>query len=253
MSVFNECAQYYDLIYSRKDYAGESEYIHKIIQAHCPDARTVLNLGCGSGRHDQFLAMKGYSIVGVDFSKDMLLSAERNAGRDYVQNIQYMHGDIRNIRLGKTFDVVISLFHVMSYQVTNEDLINVFTNAKRHLESGGVFIFDYWYGPAVLSDRPVVRVLDVEDESCRIIRIAQPKMVANRNLVEVGYTFHVHDKKHGSTHDINERHIMRYLFIPELEMIGDSNKLSIVKSHGWLSDDEPGFITWYACSVCLSI
>ena len=60
MSVFNEYARYYDLLYRNKDYAGETDYVHNLIQAQIPDAKSILNLGCGSGRHDRCLVDKGY-------------------------------------------------------------------------------------------------------------------------------------------------------------------------------------------------
>ena len=49
MSVFNEYARYYDLLYRDKDYVGEVEYVHRLLQAHAPGAQSLLNLGCGSG------------------------------------------------------------------------------------------------------------------------------------------------------------------------------------------------------------
>ena len=52
-------------------------------------------------------------------------------------------GRIQGLDLHRTFDVVISLFHVMSYQVSNSDIMEAFATARRHLNPGGIFIFDF--------------------------------------------------------------------------------------------------------------
>ena len=75
MSVFNEYARYYDLLYRDKDYGAETDYIHNLIQKQNPGCRTILNLGCGSGRHDRCLVERGYAVTGVDLSEEMLTAA----------------------------------------------------------------------------------------------------------------------------------------------------------------------------------
>ena len=79
MDVFNLYARYYNLLYKEKDYAGEAEYVHKLIQKYQPGAKSILDLGCGTGRHDILLAEKGYSVTGVDRSEEMLAVANSNS------------------------------------------------------------------------------------------------------------------------------------------------------------------------------
>ena len=77
-------------------------------------------------------------------------------------------------------------------------------------------MFDFWYGPAVLSDPPVVRVKRLEDAATRVLRIAEPTMHFNENVAEVAYHVLVTDQASGQMEEIRERHSMRYLFEPEL-------------------------------------
>src|SRR3989338_4823779 len=142
--VFSAYARYYDLIYKDKDYAGEASYIDDLIQKHRPGAKTVLNLGCGTGKHDACLEKKGYSVCGVDLSDVMLAEAKKCTipGR-----LEFFRGDVRTVNLERNFDVVVSLFHVMSYQTQNDDILAAFRTAGRHLMPGGIFIFDFWHGP----------------------------------------------------------------------------------------------------------
>ena len=69
MAVFDRYAQYYDLFYREKDYRGEVDYVDALIKRYATnDARTILDLGCGTGGHAVLLAQKGYHVTGVDRS-----------------------------------------------------------------------------------------------------------------------------------------------------------------------------------------
>jgi SAM-dependent methyltransferase len=244
MSVFNEYARYYDLLYRDKDYTGETNYVHNLIQRQSPGARTVLNLGCGSGRHDRCLVDRGYAVTGVDLSEEMLAAARDAAAGNGA--LDYVQGDVRTVRLGKTFDVVISLFHVMSYQTANSDLMGAFATAYSHLEPGGIFIFDCWYGPGVLTDRPAVRVKELEDEAVSVTRIARPEMHPNENVVDVNYRVFLRDKTSGSVREINETHRMRYLFVPELQLMLPSAGFESLLFEEWLTSSRLKFTSWNA-------
>jgi SAM-dependent methyltransferase len=254
MSVFGSYSRYYDLLYKDKDYAGETEYVRGLIARHCPKARTILDLGCGTGRHDLLLARMGYDVTGVDRSEEMLAVANSQLSSliphqdpAYPSSLIFEQGDIRSVRLGRTFDVVISLFHVISYQATNEDLAAAFSTARAHLKQGGVFIFDVWYGPAVLTERPAVRVKRLEDELISVTRVAEPIMYPGKNLVDVNYQVFIREKATGSTDELRETHRMRYLFRPELELFLQCAGMSVVEASEWLTGREPGFGTWGVC------
>lgn len=243
MSVFNEYARYYDLLYRDKDYAGETEYVHGLIQAHVPGARDILNIGCGSGRHDRCLVASGYTVTGVDMSEEMLAAA-KEAAMD-IAALEYVLGDARTVRLGRQFDAVISLFHVMSYQVTNADLKAAFATAAAHLKPGGLFLFDCWYGPGVLSDRPTKRVKELEDDIICVNRIAEPVLHPNENVVDVNYRVSIKNKSTGDTGDIRETHRMRYLFVPEILEYLEQCGLQLRFFRRWMEDAAPNETTWY--------
>ncbi|MDW8288418.1 MAG: class I SAM-dependent methyltransferase, partial [Flammeovirgaceae bacterium] len=145
MKIFDIYSEYYDLLYKDKDYQKESEYIHQLIQQYHPSAQTLLNLGCGTGRHDYELAKVGYKITGIDLSDKMINKAIENTPHHLKDKVKFFQGDARNSNLNEKFDVVLALFHVMSYQTTNEDISAFFNTAKNHLKPEGIFIFDCWY------------------------------------------------------------------------------------------------------------
>ena len=140
--------------------------------------------------------------------------------------------------------MVISLFHVVSYQTTNEDLEEMFATASNHLREGGIFIFDFWYGPAVLSDRPVVRVKRMSNELINVLRIAEPVMDPNENIVEVNYTMIVTDQNESKIAEIEEKHNMRYLFFPELQGFLKNTQMEVIDSHEWNSENSLSFESW---------
>ena len=116
MSVFGKYSSYYDLLYRDKDYEKEVEYVHRLIQKFSPGAKSILNLGCGTGQHDILLAEKGYSVTGVDLSEEMLCAAKAKILDNKANglDVTFCQRDVRNLVLDQKFDAVVSLFHVMS-------------------------------------------------------------------------------------------------------------------------------------------
>jgi len=243
---FNEYAAYYDLLYKDKNYSKESQYIHNLIQKFNPKAKTILSLGCGTGRYENELSLFGYTITGVDISPKMIKIAHKNRNK----NCSFIIGDIRNIELRYKFDVVISLFHVMSYMISREDLSRAFETAGKHLCPEGVFIFDFWYGPAVLKDPPYIREKNFENDSYRITRKAMPEVNTENQLVKINYKIDVFDKNKLTTRSFYEVHNLRYLFMIELEEIFKKASLNSIKKLEWLSyDKEPDSNSWYALAI----
>ncbi len=253
MNVFGNYAHYYNLLYRDKDYAGEAKFIHQLLQTYAPNTQSILELGCGTGTHAQLLAKEGYEVHGVDLSTQMLEQASDRFSQlpqELASRLALSHGDIRTIRLNRQFDAIISLFHVFSYKTTNEDLQAAFATAKAHLKPGGVFIFDCWYGPAVLSDRPTTRIKRLEDEAITITRIAEPVMHPNQNIVDVNYQAFIKDKNTGAVAEIQETHRMRYLFKPEIDWLLTDSQLELIEFREWMTTREPGFDTWGVYFVC---
>ena len=236
-------SQYYDLLYQDKDYIAEVEYIEDLIKSHSSETKSILDLGCGTGKHDELLCDKGYTVHGVDISEEMLEIAEvRRKGRE--EKLTFSQSDINQLYLNQKFDTIVSLFHVMSYQNTNTALDKVFTGVREHLNTDGLFIFDFWYGPAVLTDLPKTTIKRLEDERIKVTRIAEPKLCVQLNTVDVNFNVFVTKKEDDVSIEMKELHSMRYFFDTELEMLCDKHGFSIEARYGWLSNKNPGFDTW---------
>lgn len=246
LDAFGGYARYYDLLYRDKDYAGEAAWVRGVLARLAPGARSVLDLGCGTGAHAAFLAREGYEVHGLDGSGEMLRRAEGRA-RELPPGsgaLSFSRGDVRTARLGRRFDAVVSLFHVMSYQTGTEDLRAAFGTAAAHLGPGGLLLFDAWYGPAVLAERPAVRVKRMEDAETAVVRIAEPDLDADANRVDVRYTVLVRDRATGAVEEIRELHRMRYLFTPEVGELLREAGFSLLEAGEWMTGRPPGLGTW---------
>ena len=250
MNPFAGYSRYYDLLYRDKDYAGEVRFVRGLLEKHRPGTESILELGCGTGTHAGLLAEQGFTVHGVDRSLDMLdqARARRDALPGAVSSrLDFSPGDLRTFRCNQKFDAVLSLFHVMSYQTTDHDLSAALATAKAHLREGGIFIFDCWYGPAVLRELPSTRVKRLEDEQIEVTRIAEPLLLVNRNCVDVRYQILIREKPGDRVETLNESHLMRYLFFPEVESLFERAGRKLVFSCQWMAGKEPGADTWGVC------
>lgn len=244
--VFLDYAKYYDLLYKEKDYKSEAEFIISLIKKHAPHAKTILNLGCGTGKHDSYLAKAGYQVTGLDFSEEMIKIAKSNK----TENCEFIVGDARSFKFDKKFDVIISLFHVFSYQTSNADAVGFLQTIRNLLTDNGISIFDYWYGPAVLFIRPESRVKTFESNEMKVTRHANTDMNFVNNVATVNYKIEIENKLAGNKTNLSEAHPMRYFFTPELDLLFEKSKLQLIDHKAWLKTDVlPSEDSWAAYSV----
>lgn len=247
MSTFGEnYSRYYDLLYKDKDYKSEVDYISEIISRYIRyKPASLLDIGCGTGKHLKFFKEKGFNVAGVDLSENMISEAKKHLGQDE----DLCCGKASEFNLGRKFDVIVSLFHVMSYQTENSELEKVFNNVHNHLNDGGLFIFDFWYGPAVLSDTPVVKIKRLEDDNIRVMRVTEPVMHVNKNMVDVNFEILIEDKKKKTFERITEKHELRYLFLPEIGRFVSNAGFKLIASFEWMKYSGLCSNSWYGLSL----
>jgi len=241
--VFNTYSRYYDLLYRDKDYIAEAEYIVGVLERFGISGKHLLEFGSGTGKHGRLLAKRGYEITGIERSAEMVAQAESTPGFSCQQ------GDICTVQLGKTFDGVLSLFHVVSYLTTNDTVQMVFARAAEHLEAGGLFVFDVWYSPAVYAQKPEVRVKRMADEEIEITRIADPVLHSNENRVDVNYTIFARDLANGTVETMTETHPMRHFSFPELDLLAQMSSFAVVGAEEFLTGNKPSEETWGICFI----
>lgn len=247
MSVFGAYSTYYDLLYADKDYVGEANFVLDRLRANARTVSTVLELGCGTGKHAALLAQAGLTVRGVDISQEMLAEAVRRQADlepAVAARLSYAHGDVRTYGDDAKYDAVISLFHVVSYQQTNTDLLAMFSRAAAQLNPGGVFFFDFWYGPAVLKLRPATAAKSMQNDAFSVLRVARPQLHTDRSVVDVNYQIIVRDKATGRSEELSETHHMRYLFMTEIALLAQQVGLQFAASGAWMSSEPASEQSW---------
>lgn len=243
--IFAEYADYYDIIYQDKDYKGEVNYVKSLIDKtqvfNNSKVQTLLDLGCGTGKHAVEFAKLGYDVTGVDLSVKMITEAKAKCS----DNLDFQVGDIRDFSVNKSFDVIISLFHVMSYITKNDDLIKVLINVSNHLKPNGIFVFDCWYGPGVLSNPPTIRIKrwKLSGEST-LLRLSEPTMDTEKGTVDVKFTLFDLPRK-----PIMETHKMRYFFKNEILFALEKVRLNHKNLYKWMTFEPALKDTWNAIFI----
>jgi predicted TPR repeat methyltransferase len=256
VTTFLAYARYYDLLYRDKPYSAEATYVTDLARRNGCTVDSLLELGVGTGGHAVHFLDVARRVDGVDLSADMLSAAEarRRALPPVTANRLSLHlGDVRDVRLGRRFSLVVSMFHVISYQCANEHVMEAFRTAREHLDRGGLFIFDLWHGPGVLSEPPVVRVRRFRDEETEVERIAEPFLRSRENIVDVNYSIRVTDRRSKAVDVIVEKHEMRYFFEPELLHMLSLASMEHVETVSWFSHEPPTVRDWTAAVVARAV
>jgi SAM-dependent methyltransferase len=213
-------ASAYDALYHDKDYSVECDLLERIFKEYGDgNIKTILDLGCGTGNHAIPLAERGYEVIGIDISPKMLESARAKIASKNLP-ISFVEGDIKKLDLNRNrkFDAVIMMFAVLGYQSEIEDVIEALKIAHNHLRPGGLLAMDFWYGPAVLSQRPEQRIKVILTNKGKILRAVSSELDTMQQTCNVHYDlWEIDDNK--LTAETSENHIMRFFFAKEIELV----------------------------------
>src|ERR1035437_5797552 len=239
---FQIYSKYYNLLYGDKDYRAEANYVVKRLKTFAPKAKSILDFGSGTGGHGILLQKKGFDMFGLDQSEYMVAEAKKKGLPCRVANISAF-------ALKEKYDVVVSLFHVISYLTDNKTLVATFHNANKHLHKDGVFLFDVWYSPAVYEQKALPRVKKMQNKEIAITRVAEPKIDVNNNIVDVQYSVHIKDLATGKISKLFESHLMRHFSIPEIGLLAKLTGFEVVKVEEFLTGNKPSDKTWGVCFI----
>lgn len=127
-------APFYDAV--QGDRAEHAAYLGSLIERHHPRAKTVLELGCGTG--SVLLQLRSrFEVAGVDLSERMIEVAKQK-----VPEARFFHEDMTRLRLDEAFDVVLCVYDSINHLLRFEEWEAVFDRAREHLGDRGIFIFD---------------------------------------------------------------------------------------------------------------
>jgi len=238
-------SEIYDAIYHDKDYAAECDLVERVLSARAAGpVRRILDLGCGTGRHAELLVERGYEVVGVDRSPHMIAQARTRAEKRPKGNRPDYHvADVRSFRIEQRFDAAIMMFAVLCYQLEDADVSAALQTARMHLRDEGLLLFDCWYGPAVLRQRPASRTKAAPTANGRVVRASKSELDETRRRISVH--FHVDRIMAGEERQTDETHAMRYFFASEIEGFLGAAGFSLVRIGAMPDfDKDPDETTW---------
>jgi SAM-dependent methyltransferase len=129
---------YYHKLYSNRDEKEAAAFIDNLA-ALLPASASIIDVGCGTGRHSKHLAEKGFIVTGIDLSNYSLQLARRYKN----DNLQFYRHDMRQPFGKNRFDVVLNLFTSFGYFETKQENLQVIENMHNALKPGGTLVIDY--------------------------------------------------------------------------------------------------------------
>jgi SAM-dependent methyltransferase len=164
---------YYPMLYRHRDEEEAKKALNNLHSLlSLPKDATVLDLGCGQGRHSRTLRSLGYTVIGIDLSPSSIAKADELASDGERFEVQ----DMRTFAVSERFDAVFNLFTSFGYFDDNGDNLRVLTQIAAHLHPNGTLVLDY------LNAFPL---------------LTQDEQVATHQTEEVH--FHTHKKREGDS------------------------------------------------------
>jgi len=215
------------------DYGQWADYIEEIFRINNVKPVLVLDLGCGTGSFCTEMVKRGYDMIGVDLSVDMLSIATAKAHKNGL-NILYINQDMTEFELYGTVDAVVSLMDSINYITKKRDLKKLFKNVENYLNPGGLFIFDInscYKIENILADNVFYSIDD------KITYIWQNSYDKQKKLCTFDLTFFVREGEFYKRYD--EIHKERAYSIDELKILVEDSNMEIVSIYDGLSFSEP--------------
>jgi SAM-dependent methyltransferase len=161
VSLYDDEARYYDALYYWKDYEGEVARIIEIVDRRAPQAKSLLDVACGTGTHLVLLRDR-FDVAGVDLHESMLRFA-----REKLPGVTLEVGDMTGFDLGRRFDVITNLFSAIGHLPDVGALEAAIGRMAAHLAPGGALLVEPWLEPdafteghigGLLGDRPDFKI-----------------------------------------------------------------------------------------------
>jgi 16S rRNA A1518/A1519 N6-dimethyltransferase RsmA/KsgA/DIM1 with predicted DNA glycosylase/AP lyase activity len=195
MSNFKDYAKYYDLFYKAKNYRKESRFIESFF----PKKKIIelLDLGVGTGGHFINFLNNNYKIHGVELSSKMLNLVKKKINIKISKNrYKLFNNDILKFNYFKNkYEVAYSIFHVINYLKSYNELKTFFNMAHKNLSKNGILIFDVWNSQLIDNSILENSLRIVKHKNMEIQRNGKVKLLKKRRMfVNIEYTFKIFKK-----------------------------------------------------------
>lgn len=138
MSSYQTFAQFYDTLTQNAEYKVRADYVSGFFSSYKEEPKVILDLACGTGNISYYLSQKGYEIIGMDKSEDMLSQASSKG----IDNLTLVKGDMTSFNLFKKVDCCVCMLDSINHLESIDDVKRCFDCVYNVLNTGGIFIFD---------------------------------------------------------------------------------------------------------------
>jgi len=137
---YTDLATVYDALTGDVCYGERCDYLEKIFEKYLPHKPLLIaDLGCGTGSVCGILSERGYDMIGIDSSEEMLMEAMEKKGE---RSILYLNQDMCDFELYGTVDVMLSMLDSINYILEPAELKSMFELVHNYLNPDGLFVFD---------------------------------------------------------------------------------------------------------------
>jgi dTDP-3-amino-3,4,6-trideoxy-alpha-D-glucopyranose N,N-dimethyltransferase len=176
-----DAARWYDAFYSDADYRWEARRVLSEIRARNPHAQSLLDVGCGSGRHLAHFARE-LDCVGLDLDRGAL----RLARERVPAGTRLVHGDLTRLALDRRFDAITSLFSAIGFARTAPTMRRVVRSFARGLTPGGVVVIEPWRFAGDPVPRPTRETATLD--GTRLVRVITETVTRGVTRLDISYT-----------------------------------------------------------------
>lgn len=216
------------------DYKKWADYVESIFEMNNIKPSLVLDLGCGTGNFCIEMAKRGYDMIGIDASTDMLSCAKEKSLKQGC-DILYLNQDITDFELYGTVDAAVSLVDTVNYITYKKNVLRLFKLVKNYLNPGGLFIFDInsRYKLERLLGNNVFYEID-EDVSY----IWQNRFDKVKKICEFDLTFFIKNCE-GNYERYDEIHFERAYSVDELKELIENKNMILMEVYNELTFKRP--------------
>lgn len=215
--MFGGSAQWYDAIYSFKNYQQESEKIVALLKKEHPRATSLLDIACGTAEHHRYLP-QSYSVDGIDLNQEFIeIAPQKNPAGQFFQ------ADMADFDLKQKYDAVLCLFSSIGYVKTLENVVKTLRCFKKHLNPEGIVVVEPWFTPEYYRTDGGAHLVTAENEFGKICRMNISEREGRLSIINFHYLVGTSD---GVQH-FTERHELGLFSIEEMKNAFKSAGLSV--------------------------
>ncbi len=165
---------YYKLLYSHRDETEAQKFLDNLLAyIHLPENASIVDVGCGQGRHSNYLAAKGFNVTGLDYAEENIEAARREA----PANAQFIEHDMREPFPVQNKDLALNVFTSFGYFNAEEEDIQTIKNICNALRNNGFAVIDFLNAKHVENTLVQAETIYKGDVAFRILREIKDKTV----------------------------------------------------------------------------